>query len=209
MKIGILGSGNVGGTLGMRWARGGHEVVFSSREPESAKMQELVARAGKTSRAASTAETVAASDVIVLTTPWPATKEILAGAGDMAGKIVIDAINPVLPDLSGLAVGTTTSAAEQIAAWLPGARVCKAFNTVGVALMADPVVNGQPVVLLYCGDDAEAKTVTGKLVAELGFNAVDAGALTMARALEPMALLWISLAFKQKFGMHWGFQILK
>src|SRR5580692_945255 len=146
MKIGILGSGNVGGTLGTRWAQGGHQVVFSSREPESAKMQELVARAGKTARSAGTAETATSSDVVVLTAPWPAIKEILAEAGNLSGKIVIDAINPLLPDLSGMAVGMTTSAAEQIASWLPGARVVKAFNTVGFPVMANPVVNGVKVV---------------------------------------------------------------
>src|SRR5450755_3493948 len=112
MKIGILGSGNVGGTLGTRWAQGGHEVVFSSREPGSAQMTELLGRAGKNARAATAAETVAASDVILLAAPWPAIQSILKSAGDLSGKIVIDAINPLQPDLSAMAVGTTTSAAE-------------------------------------------------------------------------------------------------
>lgn len=209
MKIGILGSGNVGGTLGTRWAQGGHQVVFSSREPESAKMKELLGRAGANARAAQTPETVAASDVVVVATPWAAAKDVLAGAGSLAGKIVIDVLNPLLPDLSGLEVGLTTSAAEMVAAWCPGARVVKAFNTVGYPVMADPVVNGEPVVLFYCGDDAEAKKVTAQLATELGFNAVDAGPLTQARLLEPFALLWISLAFKQGFGFHWGFRVVK
>jgi NADPH-dependent F420 reductase len=209
MKIGILGSGNVGGTLGTRWAQAGHEVVFSSREPDSPKMQELVRRAGKTARSAGTAETAAGADVVVLTAPWPAIKGILDGAGSLSGKIVIDAINPVLLDLSALAVGTTTSAAEQIASWIPGARVVKAFNTVGVQVMANASVNGKKVVLFYCGDDVEAKKATAQLATELGFDAVDAGALTQARLLEPFALLWISLAFKQNFGLHWGFQVVK
>jgi hypothetical protein len=209
MKIGILGSGNVGGTLGTRWAKGGHDVVFSSREPDSPKMRELLAGAGKTARAAGTAETAAGADVVLLATPWPATKSVLAEAGDLSGKIVIDAVNPVLPDLSGLALGTTTSAAEQIASWAPRARVVKAFNTVGAAVMANAIVNGQKVVLLYCGDDADAKKVVGQLVGELEFDAVDAGPLTQARVLEPLALLWINLAIKQGFGFHWGFQVVK
>jgi predicted dinucleotide-binding enzyme len=133
----------------------------------------------------------------------------LAGAGSFAGKIVIDLLNPILPDLSGMAVGMTTSATEIVASWCPGARVVKAFNTISYVVMANPVVNGEPVVMFYCGDDAEAKKVTAQLAAELGFNAVDAGPLIQARLLEPFALLWTSLAFKQGFGVHWGFKILK
>lgn len=208
MRIGILGSGNVGGTLGTRWAQGGHEVVFSSREPGSPQMQELVGRAGKRARAAGTAETAAGAEVVLVATPWPATRAVLSTAGDLSGKIVIDATNPLLPDLSGLELGTTTSAAEAVAGWVPGARVVKAFNTVGYMVMANPVINGQKVALCYCGDDGAAKRVTGQLAAELGFDAVDAGPLTQARVLEPFALLWISLAIKQGFGVQWGFKVV-
>jgi predicted dinucleotide-binding enzyme len=119
MKIGILGSGNVGGTLGSRWAQGGHTVIFSSRTPDSKEMKDLAAKAGGTSRAALLREAVAASDVLLLATPWPATKAILSGAGDLRGKILIDATNPLLPDLSGLEVGTSTSAGELVAGWAP------------------------------------------------------------------------------------------
>ena len=208
MNIGILGSGNVGGTLGTRWAQVGHQVVFSSREPESAKMKELVAKAGANASAAQAAATIAASDVILLATPWAATQQVLAGL-NLSGKILIDAVNPLLPDLSALEVGTTMSAAEKVAQWAPGARVVKAFNTIGYAVMADPIVAGEKVTLFYCGDDAEAKKVIGQLAAELGFNPVDAGPLTQARVLEPFALLWISLAFRQGFGFHWGFKVLR
>ncbi len=209
MKIGILGAGNVGATLGTRWAQAGHTVIFSSREPDSPKMKEVLARAGKHARAADTAETVSESDVVIVATPWTAAKEVLTGAGSFAGKIVIDLLNPLLPDLSGLALPNTTCAGEMVAEWCPGASVVKAFNTVGYPVMADPVINGEPVVMFYCGDDAEAKKVAAQLATELGFNAVDAGPLTQARLLESFALLWISLAFKQGFGVHWGFKILK
>ncbi len=195
--------------MGTRWAQGGHEVVFSSRDPGSAQMRELVARAGKSAQAAGAAETASSSDVILLATPWPATKAVLADAGDLAGKVLIDAVNPLLPDLSGLEIGNTTSAAEAIASWAPGAWVVKAFNTIGYAVMADPVVNGEKVVLFYCGDDAAAKKVAAQLATELGFDAMDAGPLTMARTLEPVCLLWVSLALRQGFGFHWGFKVLK
>lgn len=102
MKIGILGAGNVGGTLGTRFAQDRHQVVFSSRTPQSGAMQELLAKAGATARAATVEETVATSDVVVLATPWAATKDVLAAAGSLAGKVLIDVINPLKPDLSGL-----------------------------------------------------------------------------------------------------------
>lgn len=85
----------------------------------------------------------------------------------------------------------------------------KAFNTIGYPVMANPVVDGEPVVMFYCGDDPEAKQVVAQLASELGFDARDAGPLTQARLLEPLALLWISLAFQQGYGVHWGFCVVK
>jgi len=209
MKIGILGAGNVGATLGTRWAKGGHQVVFSSREPDSQKMKDVVAKAGPNSKAASVAETVKSSDVIALTTPWTAAQDALKEAGNLSGKILVDVLNPLLPDLSGLEVGNTTSAGEMVAGWAKGAKVVKAFNTIGFPVMADPAINGKPVVMFYCGDDAGAKETVAQLAKELGFDARDAGPLTQARVLEPLALLWISLAYKQGYGTHWGFRVAK
>jgi NADPH-dependent F420 reductase len=209
MKIGILGAGNVGTTLGTRWAKGGHQVVFSSREPDSQKMKDVVAKAGPNSKAASVPDTAKSSEVIALTTPWNAAQDALKEAGNLSGKILIDVLNPLLPDLSGLEVGNTTSAGEMVAGWAKGAKVVKAFNTIGFPVMADPAVNGKPVVMFYCGDDAGAKETVAGLAKELGFDARDAGPLTQARVLEPLALLWISLAMKQGYGTHWGFQVAK
>jgi len=209
MKIGILGSGVVGGTLGKRWAKGGHTVMFSSRHPESEKMTVLVAEAGPNAAAASIADTVGQSDILLLASPWNATKEVVAAAGDLAGKIVIDVTNPFLPDLSGVEVGTTSSAGELVASWAPGAKIVKAFNTIGVNIMADPNFNGRSALLLYCGDDTDAKAAVGRLATELGFEALDAGPLRQARVLEPLALLWVSLAFAQGLGREFAFQIVK
>lgn len=209
MKIGIIGSGNVGGTLGKRWAQGGHTVVFSSRTPDSPEMKKLVAEAGTSARAATLSDTVPASDVLLLATPWPATKAMVAAAGDLTGKTLIDATNPLLPDLSGIEVGTTTSAGEMVAAWAPGAKVVKAFNSIGSSIMADPVLNGAKAVLFYCGDDEAAKRTVGSLATELGFDAQDAGPLTQARLLEPLALLWVSLAFTRGFGREFAFQLIR
>lgn len=209
MNIGIIGSGHVGGTLGTRWAHGGHTVVFSSRTPDSEELRELVSTAGKTSRAATAKETVEACDVLLLASPWPATKKMLEAAGDLSGKILIDATNPVLADLSALEVGTNTSAGEIVASWAPGAKVVKAFNTVGSSIMADANLNGEKALLFYCGDDEDAKKVVHQLAVELGFDAEDAGPLTQARLLEPFALLWISLAFTRGYGREFAFQVIR
>ena len=207
MNIGIIGSGNVGGTLGRRWSKGGHRVIFSSRNPASDEMQRLTAETGAGS--ATVAEAAKASDVLLLATPWPAAQAALNSAGDLTGKVLIDAINPLLPDLSGLAVGATTSGAEQVAAWAPGARVVKAFNTVGYNVMQDPKFPAGAAVMFYCGDDAAAKATVRPLIAELGFDPQDAGPLSQARLLEPFAMLWISLAVKYGYGRDIGFQLMR
>jgi len=208
MNIGIIGSGNVGGTLGTRWAQKGHQVVFGSRDPQAADLQQLVAAAGKSARAAALSE-AATSDVLLLAMPWPVVKDVLTGLGNLTNKVLIDATNPLLPDLSGLALGTTTSAAEQVAGWARGAKVVKAFNTVGYNIMADTSFQGAKPLLFYCGDDAGAKKTVHQLAEELGFDAQDAGPLKQARLLEPFALLWISLAYQQGWGREFAFQVLR
>jgi predicted dinucleotide-binding enzyme len=192
IKVGVIGAGNVGGTLGGRWAQNGHDVMLSKREGSP-----------------TVAEVVQASDVLLLATPFEVTEEVLRSAGDLSGKIVIDATNPLLPKLAGLSVGTTLSGAELVAQWAPGARVVKAFNTVGWNIMANPAFPGGSPAMFYCGDDAGAKHTVAGLIAELGFEALDAGPLVQARVLEPFALLWISLAVKYGYGREIGFHFMR
>src|SRR5262245_46669432 len=125
MKIAIIGAGNVGGALGRGWASAGHEIVFGVREPREAKAQAAARSVGERARAEAVGEAVAAGEVVVLATPWPAARDALTAAGPLRGKILVDTTNPLTPDLSGLVLGHTTSAAEQVAAWSPGARVVK------------------------------------------------------------------------------------
>ena len=209
MTIGVIGSGNVGGALGTRCAAKGHQVVFGSRDPQAADMKQLVATAGKTARAATLQEAARNGDVLLLATPWPVTKDVVRGLGDLSGKVLIDATNPLLPDLSGLALGTTTSGGEQVAGWACGAKVVKAFNTIGNNIMANASFGADRSALFYCGDDAVAKQTAKQLAEEIGFEALDAGPLTQARLLEPFALLWISLAFQQRWGREFAFKILR
>src|SRR5260370_28163362 len=206
MTIGIIGCGNVGGTLGTRWAQAGHQVIFASRRPESKEMQEVLANAGPNARAGAGADATLA-DVLLLATPCPNTEEALRSAGDLSGKLLIDATNPLL-NLDGLDTGTTTSGGEKVAQWARGAKVVKAFNTVGSSIMANPAFDSRRPVLFYCGDDKTAKQTVAPLIAELGFHPIDAGPLSQARTLEPFSLLWISLAFKDGLGRGFAFHLL-
>jgi predicted dinucleotide-binding enzyme len=208
MNIGIIGAGNVGGTLGKAFASKGHRVCYGVRQQDD-KSQALVRASGSNARAASPAEAAAFGEVVLFATPWSATKDAVLSAGNLSGKIVVDCTNPLTPDFSALEIGHTTSGAEQVAGWAKGAKVCKAFNSTGFKNMADPVINGIRTVMLVCGDDATGKQVVLQLAKELGFDAVDAGKLTQARLLEPWATLWIALAFGGGFGPDYGFALLR
>jgi NADPH-dependent F420 reductase len=208
MRIAVIGTGHVGAALGQRWAQGGHEVIFGTRDAGSAKVQALLRSAGPTARAASAAEAMAAAEVILLATPWGATRETLASAGDLTGKIVVDATNPLGPD-GGLAVGQTTSAGELVASWAPSARVVKAFNSTGAGNMTNSNYGGTRLTMFICGDDPGAKRVVACLAEALGFEAVDAGPLAVARYLEPLAGLWVTLAYRVGLGTDIAFALLR
>lgn len=209
MKIAILGAGNVGGALGKGWAAKGHSLFYGVPDPQSEKIRALVASIGSNARAGSVSEAAAGAEVVVLATPWPAAQDAVRAAGNLAGKIVVDCTNPLAPDLSGLVVGHTTSAGEEVAKWAKGARVVKAFNTTGSGNMANARYDSTPPTMCICGDDAAAKASVSKLAEDLGFEAVDAGPLRNARLLEPFAMLWIYLAIKQGLGPDIAFKLLR
>lgn len=198
MKIAIIGAGNVGGTLGKLWAQKGHEIMFGV--PNPSKLAQLVKSIGATVRAGNVPDAASFGEVVVLATPWPATEEAIRSAGNLAGKTVVDCTNPLTPDLSGLAIGTDNSAGEEVARWAAGAKVVKAFNTIGAANFANPHFGAATASMFIAGDDPSAKSAVTRLAAELGFDVVDVGPLRAARFIEPLAMLWIHLAFKQGFG---------
>ena len=211
MEIGVIGAGNDGGTLGRRWAQAGHTVIFGVRKPTDDTVRTLLAAAGAGVRAGRVEEAAAASTVVVLTVPWEAAHDTVCRAGDLTGKVLMDATNPVATNPAGLQrgllVGYTTSAAEQVAAWAPGARVVKAFNTTGFGNMHDPRYGAQAATMFLCGDDAEAKAIVTQLGEDLGFEMLDAGSLRIARLLEPLAMLWIHLAVFQGLGSEIAFTL--
>jgi 8-hydroxy-5-deazaflavin:NADPH oxidoreductase len=209
MQIAIIGTGNVGAALGQRWAAAGHDILFGVRQPGAAKVAAVVKKAGARARAVAVREAAAGADVVVLAIPFGAAEQTIAECGNLAGKIVVDCINPLFPDLSGLTVGHTDSAGEAVARWAKGARVVKTLNTTGSGNMLDPHYGDESLSMFVCGDDADAKKVVTGLVAELGFEPVDAGPLMQARYLEPLAMLWISMAYGFGQGPNFGFRVVR
>ena len=204
MNIVIVGSGNVGRALGTGWRKAGHSVTFAARDPTGAKAAELkrdgfaVAPQGDAGKA----------EVIVLAVPWTGIEATVRALGDLAGKIVIDATNPLTANLE-LALGFSDSAGETVARLAKGARVVKAFNTTGANNMAESRYPGGKVMMPVAADDAAAKRSVMALAADLGFEPIDAGPLAMSRHLEPLAMLWIKLAYAQGMGREFGFAVLR
>jgi 8-hydroxy-5-deazaflavin:NADPH oxidoreductase len=212
MKLAIIGAGNVGGVLGTAWAqKAGHEIFFGVRNPQSDKVQALLRPLGGKARAGTAAEAAAFADMIVLATPWNGAEAAIRSMGDVSGKIILDATNPLAmgPDGLGLEIGHDISAGEKVQGWAKGAAVFKTLNTTGYGNMADPVFHGVKAVMFVAGDDAAAKPKVIALIAALGFEVIDAGPLRNARLLEAHAMLWIELALKRGLGRDFAFAILR
>ena len=209
MQIAIIGTGNVGAALGKRWAVGGHDILFGVRDAAAPRVTSAVAAAGARARAASVGDAARAAGVVVLATPYSSTEAAISACGDLRGKIVVDCTNPVAPDLSGLTIGHSDSAGEAVARWAKGAKVIKALNTTGSGNMLNPRYGNETLSMFVCGDDADAKKLATGLITELGFEAVDAGGLTQARYLEPLAMIWISMAYRYGNGPNFGFRVVR
>lgn len=199
--IAILGAGNVGAALARNLRALGDNIHFGVPDPD--KYRDLAASLG--AAIGSVEEAIAQADIAILAVPYAAALAIAEQVPDWNGRILIDATNPLAPGLSGLSLGTTTSAAEQIAARARNARVVKCFNVTGAENMGDPRrLNGE-VFMPVAGDDADARAAVVALAARMGFDALDAGALAAARYLEPFAMTWIHLAFARAQGRDWAF----
>ena len=198
MNMAIIGAGNVGRALATSALRAGQSVTVSSASGETSA---ALARDTGAKKAESNSAAVDGADLVVLAVPYMAIVDVLDEIGPaLAGKIVVDATNPLKPDYSGLAT-EGTSAAEEIQARIPSARVVKAFNTAFAARQTDPQIAGVQVDGFVASDDEEAKTIVLGLVKDMGFHPIDAGQLTMARALE--ALAWLNISLQLRHGWSW------
>lgn len=199
MNIAIIGTGNVGSGLAKAFVDAGHHVHLAGRTPKQAK---TAAAATGAEAAANPASAAALSDVIVLAVPFGSVEEIVQAIAPVVnGKIVIDVTNPAKEDWSGPLFFGTGSGAEQIAEWLPEARVVKAFNTLFAGNIANPALDGIALDGFVAGDDAAAKATVFELATAIGLNPVDVGQLHAARLLEPLA--WLNISLNMQPGWSW------
>jgi len=211
IRIGTLGTGRMAGNLGKLWAAKGYRVYFGSRDPH--KAEALAESAGPQAKGGTHAEAIAFGEVILLALPWTAVEETLRSLGSLDGKILVDMTNPIRQTEAGmeLALGhtNTTSFAEVIAKQAPGAKVVKAFNSIYFAVLEEPIFGGERASSFLCGDDEQAKLVVARLSRDIGFEPVDSGPLRNARLLEPLAVLWMQLAFSGGHGSDIAFKLLR
>ncbi|HEX9945546.1 MAG TPA: NAD(P)-binding domain-containing protein [Thermoanaerobaculia bacterium] len=202
MRVGILGSGLMGGKLGTIFARAGHEVVFSyarSRE----KLNRLVRDAGGNARAGTPHEAAQNADAVLLAVHWSRIDDVLNQAGDVSGKVILSCSLPMNAEDTELVIAHTASGAEELAKMIPQARIVSAFNTVPSEVLFgvyEAKRKASRPSLVYCGDDESGKAVAADLIRDVGFDPVDAGPLRIARYTEPFALLVAQLAYEGNEG---------
>ncbi len=202
MRVGILGSGLMGGKLGTLFARAGHEVIFSYARSEE-KLKKLARDAHGKARAGSPAEAAHDADALLLALHWSRIEDVLNQAGDLAGKAIVSCSLPMNADDTGLVVAHTASGAEALAKRVPEARIVSAFNTVPSEVLFGVFEARRKAArpsLVYCGDDSSSKSIAAELIRDVGFDPVDAGPLRIARYTEPFGLLVAQLAYEGKGG---------
>ena len=199
MDIAIIGTGSVGAGLAAAFVGAGHRVYLAGRT--LGQVETAAATTGAVA-AASPAAAAALADVIVLAVPFGAVEDVATAIAPVAnGKIVVDVTNPAKADGSGPLFFGTGSGAEQIAAWLPETHVVKAFNTVFAGNLANPAPEGIALDGFVAGDDAAARSTVLELAAAIGLHPVDAGPLSAARLLEPLA--WLNISLNMQPGWTW------
>jgi len=198
MRVGILGSGLMGGKLGTIWARAGHEMVFSYARNQE-KLAKLARDAKGNARAGTPREAAQGADALLLAVHWSRVDDVLTQAGDLSGKVVVSCSLPMNADDTDLVIAHTSSGAEALAKRVPKARVVSAFGTVPSEVLFDVFAARRKATkpsLVYCGDDARSKKVAAQLIRDVGFDPVDAGPLRIARYTEPFTLLIAQLAYE-------------
>ena len=212
MKIGVIGSGQVGQTLAQGLKKHGYEARIASRSPE--KLAEFSKSSGI--QAGTPADVAAWAEAVVLAVKGDAAEAALreAGAANVNGKLVIDTTNPIAPEppedgVLRFFTSPNDSLMERSQAAFPGAKLVKAFNSVGNTLMVDPVFpGGAKPTMFYCGNDAGAKAIVKRILDEFGWDAADMGTAKAARAIEPLCQLWCIPGFRENGWSH-AFALLR
>ena len=216
MRVGILGSGLMGGKLGTIFARAGHEVVFSyARSTE--KLKKLARGVNRkehgkghgSARAGTPSEAAQEADALLLAVHWSRIGDVLNQTGDLSGQVVLTCSLPMNDDNDALVVAHTSSGAEELARRLPNARVVSAFNTVPSEVLFgvyEAKRKAKRPSLVYCGDDKGSKAVAAELIRDVGFDPLDAGPLRIARYTEPFALLVAELAYEGEGGPEMAYR---
>jgi len=213
MKIGILGTGDVGRALGNAFIALGHEVMMGSRDAHNEKAVAWASTSGINASTGTFADATKFGEVVVLALSWSGAENALklAGSDNFSGKVVIDAMNPLHYEsgkLPTLALGHTDSAGEQVQRWLPSARVVKAFNSVGFAHMFKPDFPGGPPDMFICGNDDAAKQTVTAILKDFGWSTIDIGGIEGSRLLEPLCILWVGYGMRTGTWNH-AFKLLR
>jgi 8-hydroxy-5-deazaflavin:NADPH oxidoreductase len=202
MRIGVLGSGLMGGKLGTLFARAGHEVV-SSYARTSRKLARLAKQAGQGARAGTPREAAKDADALLLAVHWSRLDDVLEQTGDVSGKVIVTCSLPMSTDDTGLVIAHRSSGAEALAKRVPRAKVVSAFGTIPSEVLFGVFARRRRATrpsMLYCSDDTRARNVAARLIRDVGFDPVDAGPLRIARYLEPFTLLIAQLAYEGNRG---------
>ncbi len=201
MKITVLGSGNIGGTLGRKWAGAGHDVVFGVRDAGSPKVRALLDSIKGTATARAVADALAFGDVVLFATPWSAVAGVVeTGGGVLNGKVVIDATN----NFGGPVVNNVTT----ISAKAPAANVFRAFNSLGWENLQNPRFGEIQADLFYCGPDNRARPLVEGLIEDVGLRPVWVGDLDQVQLVDNIGMLWVTLAFRRGMGRNLAFKAL-
>jgi len=202
MRVGILGSGLMGGKLGTIFARAGHEVIFSYARSEQ-KLKQLARNAKGKAKAGTPLDAAQEADALLLAVHWSRINDVLNQTGDLSGKVIVTCSLPMNDDDTKLIIAHTSSGAEEFAKLVPKARVVSAFNTVPSEVLFgvfEARRKARRPSLVYCGDNSSSKKIAAELIRDIGFDPVDAGSLRIARYTEPFALLIAQLAYEGKGG---------
>jgi predicted dinucleotide-binding enzyme len=187
VRIGVIGAGNIGGTLGRKWAEAGHDVVYGVRNPVEAGQASVV-------------DAAAGAEVVVLAVPGAAAKDVLRSLGTaLAGKVVIDATNDT----------TSSGKLHALDELTEGAQPVRAFNTLGWECFADPVVGGQRADLLFGAEDGEPRETAERLIRDVGLEPVWLGGVETFDLVDSVTRIWFDLVFQRKLGRRLAFKVLR